>query len=105
MRTKGSMHLNFVKGRQVMAERGEAFTDNELTDYMYTLHGGVDVGVAALKPMFVQYAAKYATPGDLSWLFLVGMDYHYGPFPSRNMMEQIRSFRKENSLGWRFPPL
>jgi hypothetical protein len=90
VRTKGSMQLNFVKARQVMAERGEAFTDNELTDYMYTLHGGIDVGVAALKPMFVQYAARYATPGDLSWLFLVGMDYHYGPFSSRNMMEQIR---------------
>jgi hypothetical protein len=90
VRTKGSMQLNFIKARQVMAERGEAFTNNELTDYMYTLHGGVDVGVAALKPMFVQYAARYATPGDLSWLFLVGMDYHYGPFSSRNMMEQIR---------------
>jgi hypothetical protein len=90
VRTKGSMQLNFIKARQVMAERGEVFTDSELTDYMYTLHGGVDVGVAALKPMFVQYAAKYARPGDLSWLFLVGMDYHYGPFSSRNMMEQIR---------------
>ncbi len=90
VRTKGSMQLNFVKARQVMSERGEAFTDSEFTDYMYTLHGGIDVGVAALKPMFVQYAARYATPGDLSWLFLVGMDYHYGPFSSRNMMEQIR---------------
>ncbi len=90
VRTKGSMQLNFIKARQLMSERGEAFTESELTDYMYTLHGGVDVGVAALKPMFVQYAARYATPGDLSWLFLVGMDYHYGPFSSRNMMEQIR---------------
>ena len=40
--------------------------------------------------MFVQYAAYYASRGDLSWLFFVGMDYHYGPFSSRNMMEQIR---------------
>ena len=47
-------------------------------------------GVAALRPMFVQYAAEYGRPGDLSWLFLVGMDYHYGPFSSRNMMKKIR---------------
>jgi hypothetical protein len=40
--------------------------------------------------MFVQYAARYATPGNMSWLFFVGMDYHYGPFSSRNMMEQVR---------------
>jgi len=90
VRTKGSMQLNFLRARQVMTERGEGFTDQELSDYMYTVHGGVDVGVAALKPMFIQYAARYARPGDLSWLFLVGMDYHYGPFSSRNMMEQIR---------------
>ena len=90
VRTKGSMQLNFIRARQVLAERGEGFTDSELSDYMYTLHGGLDAGVAALKPMFVQYAARYGSPGDLSWLFLVGMDYHYGPFSSRNMMEQIR---------------
>lgn len=90
VRTKGSMQLNFIRARQVLSERGEGFTDRELSDYMYTLHGGVDAGVAALRPMFVQYAARYAKPGDLSWLFLVGMDYHYGPFSSRNMMEQIR---------------
>ena len=90
VRTKGSMQLNFIRARQVMSERGESFTDSELSDYMYTLHGGLDAGVAALRPMFVQYAARYARPGDLSWLFLVGMDYHYGPFSSRNMMEQIR---------------
>jgi len=90
VRTKGSMQLNFMRARQVMSERGEGFTDSELSDYMYTLHGGVDVGVAALRPMFVQYAARYGRPDDLSWLFLVGMDYHYGPFSSRNMMEQIR---------------
>ena len=34
VRTKGSMQLNFVKARQLMSERGEAFTDSELTDYM-----------------------------------------------------------------------
>lgn len=90
VRTKGSMQLNLIRARHVMKSRGEAFTDEELTQYMYTIEGGVDVGVAALKPMFVQYAAYYATPGDLSWLFFVGMDYHYGPFSSRNMMEQIR---------------
>ncbi|MEJ2719082.1 MAG: DUF1615 family protein [Deltaproteobacteria bacterium] len=90
VRTKGSMQLNFNRARQVMKDRGECFTDKELTDYLYTVKGGVDVGVAALAPMFVQYAAYYAAPGDLSWLFFVGMDYHYGPFSSRNMMEQIR---------------
>ncbi|MFH0825334.1 MAG: DUF1615 family protein [Pseudomonadota bacterium] len=90
VRTKGSMQLNFPRARRLMLERGERFTDRELIDYMYTVRGGVDVGVAALKPMFVQYAAHYAAPGDLSWLFFVGMDYHYGPFSSRNMMEQIR---------------
>jgi hypothetical protein len=90
VRTKGSMQLNFLRAQQIMKERGEQFTDTELCDYMYTLEGGVDVGVAALKPMFVQYAARYGEPGSLSWLFLVGMDYHYGPFSSRNMMEQIR---------------
>ena len=90
VQTKGSMQLSFVRARQVMTDRGEGFTDEELSDYMYTVHGGVDVGVAALKPMFIQYAARYARPGDLSWLFLVGMDYHYGAFSSRNMMEQIR---------------
>lgn len=90
VRTKGSMQLNFTRARQVMADRGEEFTPQELCDYMYTVKGGVDVGVAALKPMFVQYAARYAVPGDLSWLFFVGMDYHYGPFSSRNMMEQLR---------------
>ena len=48
------------------------------------------MGVAALKPMFVQYAARCTELANMSWLFLVGMDYHYGPFSSRNMMEQIR---------------
>ncbi len=90
VKTKGSMQLNFPRAKAVMKERGEEFTDDELTDYMYTLYGGVDVGIAALKPMFVQYAARYASPGSLSWLFFVGMDYHYGPFSSRNMMEQVR---------------
>lgn len=90
VRTKGSMQLNILRARQVMSERGERFSDEELTQYMYTLEGGIDVGVAALKPMFMQYAARYGEPGSLSWLFLVGMDYHYGPFSSRNMMEQIR---------------
>jgi len=90
VRTKGSMQLNFPRARQVMKERGETFTDKDLTDYIYTIHGGVDVGVAALKPMFVQYAARYAVPANLSWLFFIGMDYNYGPFSSRNMMEQIR---------------
>jgi len=90
VRTKGSMQLNFSRARAVLTERGERFTDQELCDHMYTVRGGVDGGVATLKPMFVQYAARYAVPGDLSWLFFVGMDYHYGPFSSRNMMEQIR---------------
>jgi len=90
VRTKGSMQLNFPKARQLMRDRGERFTDEDLCDYMYTMNGGVDVGVAALKPMFIQYAARYGTRGNLSWLFFVGMDYHYGPFSSRNMMEQIR---------------
>lgn len=90
VRTKGSMQLNFTRAKEVMLERGEQFTDKELVDYMYTMHGGIDVGIAALKPMFVQYAARYGKPGDMSWLFFVGMDYHYGPFSSRNMMEQIR---------------
>jgi hypothetical protein len=90
VRTKGSMQLNFTRARQVMKDRGEQFSDAELSDYMYRMEGGVDVGVAALKPMFVQYAARYAVKDNLSWLFLVGMDYHYGPFSSRNMMEQIR---------------
>ncbi len=90
VRTKGSMQLNFIRAREMMKERGERFTDTELVDYMYTLHGGIDVGIAALKPMFLQYAACYGKPDDMSWLFFVGMDYHYGPFSSRNMMEQIR---------------
>lgn len=90
IRTKGSMQLNFPRAVQVMRERGEAFTEDELRDYMYTLNGGVDVGIAAIRPMFVQYASRYGTPGNRSWLFFVGMDYHYGPFSSRNMMEQIR---------------
>lgn len=90
VRTKGSMQLNFTRARCVMRERGEQFTDDELTRYIYSAKGGVDVGVAALKPMFVQYAARCSEPGNMSWLFLVGMDYHYGPFSSRNMMEQIR---------------
>lgn len=90
VRTKGSMQLNFPRARQVMKDRGESFSDQELTDYMYTIPGGVDVGVAALKPMFLQYAARFGSTGDLSWLFFVGMDYNYGPFSSRNMIEQIR---------------
>ncbi len=90
VRTKGSMQLNFNRAAQVTRERGANLTDEELTEYVYTRDGGVDVGVAALKPMFVQYAARHSAGGDLSWLFLVGMDYHYGPFSSRNMMEQIR---------------
>ncbi len=90
VRSKGSMQLKLLRARPAMRERGEVFTDQELTQYMYTLNGGVDVGVAALKPMFVQYAARYAKKGNLSWLFFVGMDYHYGPFASRNMAEQIR---------------
>jgi hypothetical protein len=90
VRTKGSMQLNFPRAKQVMKERGEEFTDQELSDYMYTVEGGVDVGVAAIRPIFVQYAAYFAQQGTLSWLFFVGMDYNYGPFTSRNMMEQIR---------------
>ncbi|MFH0959712.1 MAG: DUF1615 family protein [Pseudomonadota bacterium] len=90
VRTKGSMQLNFPRARQVMKDRGDIFTDQELSDYMYTVRGGIDAGVAALKPMFVQYAARYGSAGDLSWLFFVGMDYNYGPFSSRNMIEQIR---------------
>ncbi len=90
VRTKGSMQLNFPRAIQVMRDRGEVFSEDELRDYMYTINGGVDVGIAALKPMFVQYAARYGSPGNRSWLFFVGMDYHYGPFSSRNMMEQIR---------------
>lgn len=90
IRTKGSMQLNFPRAIHVMRERGEAFTQDELRDYMYTINGGVDVGIAAIRPMFVQYAARYGTFGNRSWLFFVGMDYHYGPFSSRNMMEQIR---------------
>jgi hypothetical protein len=90
VRSKGSMQLKLFRARPAMKNRGEEFTDQELIEYMYTVNGGVDVGVAALKPMFVQYAARYAKKGDLSWLFFVGMDYHYGPFSSRNMMEQVR---------------
>ena len=90
VRSKGSMQINFPRARQVVKERGDPYTDDELTEYLYTMKGGVDVGAAALKPMFVQYGALYGKPGDLSWLFFVGMDYHYGPFSSRNMMEQIR---------------
>ena len=90
VRTKGSMQLNFPRAIQVMNERGESFNEDELREYMYTLNGGVDVGIAALRPMFVQYAARYGALGNRSWLFFVGMDYHYGPFSSRNMMEQIR---------------
>jgi len=90
VRSKGSMQLKLLRARPALKSRGEEFTDEELTEYMYTINGGVDVGVAALKPMFVQYAARYAKKGDLSWLFFVGMDYHYGPFSSRNMMEQVR---------------
>ena len=90
VRSKGSMQLKLFRARSAMRNRGEDVTDEELTEYLYTVDGGVDVGVAALKPMFIQYAARYAKKGDLSWLYLVGMDYHYGPFASRNMMEQIR---------------
>ncbi len=90
VRTKGSMQLNFPRAVQIVRERGESLSEDQLMDYMYTMQGGVDVGIAALKPMFVQYAARYGAPGDKSWLFFVGMDYHYGPFSSRNMMEQIR---------------
>ncbi len=55
VRSKGSMQLKLLRARPAMRERGEEFTDEELTQYMYTRNGGVDVGVAALKPMFVQY--------------------------------------------------
>ena len=90
VRSKGSMQLKLLRAKPAMRNRGEKFTDEELTQYMYTLNGGVDVGVAALKPMFIQYAVRYTQEGVLSWLFFVGMDYHYGPFSSRNMMEQVR---------------
>jgi len=88
--SKGSMQLKLFRARPAMRSRGEEFTAQELTEYMYTMAGGVDVGVAALKPLFMQYAARCGKRGDLSWLFFVGMDYHYGPFSSRNMMEQVR---------------
>lgn len=88
--TKGSMQLSFHRARTALRDRGESITDEELVEYMYSLEGGVDVGVAALRPMFIQYAARYSEPASLTWLFFVGMDYHYGPFSSRNMMEQIR---------------
>lgn len=90
IRSKGSMQLKFSKARQVMKERGDEFSDDELIEYMYTVNGGVDAGVAALKPVFIQYAAWCAQDTELSWLFFVGMDYNYGFFSSRNMMEQIR---------------
>jgi hypothetical protein len=90
VRSKGSMQLKLFRARSAVRNRGEEFTDEQLVEYLYTLEGGVDVGVAALRPMFIQYAARYAKQGDLSWLFFVGMDYHYGPFASRNMMEQVR---------------
>lgn len=90
VRSKGSMQLKLFRARSAIRDRGEEFTDKELTEYMYTLPGGVDVGVASLRPVFIQYAAQYAQKGDLSWLFFVGMDYHCGPFSSRNMMEQVR---------------
>ncbi len=88
--TKGSMQLNLSRAKRVIADRGESMDDSSLIKYMYTLEGGVDVGVAALKPMFVQYYSKLSGPTDRAWLFYVGMDYHYGPFSSRNMMEQVR---------------
>ena len=47
VRTKGSMQLNFTRARQVMKDRGEQFSDAELSDYMYRMEGGADVGVAA----------------------------------------------------------
>ncbi len=90
IRSKGSMQLKFSKARQVMKDRGEEYSDDELLNYMYTINGGVDAGVAALKPVFIQYAAWCAQGSELSWLFFVGMDYNYGFFSSRNMMEQIR---------------
>ena len=55
VKTKGSMQLNFVRAREVMRKAGLRMTDDELRDYMYTLNGGVHVGMAALRPMFVQY--------------------------------------------------
>ncbi len=90
VRSKGSMQVKLLRARTAMKNRGEEFTDQDLTEYLYTTKGGVDVGVAVLRPMFVQYAAQCGERGDLSWLFFAGMDYHYGPFASRNMMEQIR---------------
>ncbi|MGC8659890.1 MAG: DUF1615 family protein [Desulfomonilaceae bacterium] len=90
IRSKGSMQLKFSTARKVMKERGDNFSDDELLEYMYTINGGVDVGVAALKPAFIQYAAWNNHGPELSWLFFVGMDYNYGFFSSRNMMEQIR---------------
>lgn len=90
IRSKGSMQLKFSTARQVMKERGENFSDDELIEYMYTINGGVDAGVVALKPAFIQYAAWNSHGPELSWLFFVGMDYNYGFFSSRNMMEQIR---------------
>ena len=41
VRTKGSMQLNFPRARQVMKDRGDIFSDQELSDYMYTIRGGV----------------------------------------------------------------
>ncbi len=90
IRSKGSMQLKFSKARQVMKDRGDEYSDDDLLDYIYTIDGGVDVGVAAIKPSFIQYAAWCAQGSELSWLFFVGMDYNYGFFSSRNMMEQIR---------------
>ncbi len=63
-------------------EPREEFTEKELTEYMYTMKGGVDVGVASLKPVFVQYAARYAKKDDLSWLFFVEWTTITGPFPA-----------------------
>ena len=90
IRSKGSMQLKFSKARQVMKERGDEFSDDQLIEYMYTVNGGVEAGVAALKPVFIQYAAWCAQDAEFSWLFFAGMDYNYGFFSSRNMMEQIR---------------
>lgn len=90
VRTKGSMQLGLARAKKAMARRGDNFSDKKLTRYMYTIDGGVDVGVAALRPLFVQYFSRFASPEDHSWLFFVGMDYHYGAFSCRNMMEQIR---------------
>jgi hypothetical protein len=88
--TKGSMQLSFDRAKRVMRDRGEEFTDTDLKRYIYTLDGGVDVGIAALKPMFIQYYAMFSGANDISWLFFVGMDYHYGAFSCRNMMDQMR---------------